>query len=82
MCDLADNITPDAPRKTKTLYFGLSTGSKLWTTWDDSNLRSIEWRIRYDLGFDGYHVAIKRLTKRKNIPCTEEFLWKLIIREP
>jgi|SRR5208283_434313 len=80
--DLSDNITPEGPQKSRTVYFGISTKSALWSTWDDSNLQKIEWLIRYDLQFDGYRVAIKRVTTRMDLPCTEEFLWKLIIRVP
>jgi hypothetical protein len=57
---------------------GLSSKSIQWRIWTEEKLTRIENLIRYDLGFDGYRVVVRRLTKAKR-PCAEEFLWKLQI---
>jgi len=77
--DLADNVTPSPPQKTWTIYLGLTARSSRWRTWSIANVEKVEWRIRYDLHFDAHSVSIRRLTPIKDQPCSEEFLWKLVI---
>lgn len=80
--DLADELMLWWKKPSRTIYMGVKTASDSWNRWSETNASKIEWRIRYDLNFDGYHVTIKRLTKTGRAPCTDEFLWKLIIRTP
>lgn len=74
--DLAYNVDEDYSR---TVIFGLSTLSSLWTKWDDLNLEKIEERIRYQFEFDGYEVDIERITEDYELPGHKEFLWRLHI---
>lgn len=68
-------------KKSGTIYFGLSGNSKKWPTWDEHRLQHMEWLIDYDLTFDReFRVKITRETEDQNLPCTEEFLWKLMIK--
>ena len=78
--DLVDNITPEGHRTTRTIYMAMTTESTRWRTWNLANVEGIERRIRSDLGSDGYRVSIRRLTPVDDGPCTEEFLWRLVIR--
>jgi hypothetical protein len=81
-CDLGD-ITDMlmGNYKSRTIYFGLSGRSKKWLAWDEACLQNIEKLIKYDLTFDGeFRVLIARDTIDENLPCTEEFIWKLNIR--
>ena len=76
--DLSDGLmTFDGSR---TIYMGVSARSTRWHQWDDENLRKIEATIRYDLSFDGYRVSIKRFGDVGS-ECSEEFVWRLKIRE-
>lgn len=87
MLDLSDRITSKVtPRKGAIVYFGLSTISDDWGVWSEKNLWTIEKAIKYDLEFDGFKVEMERVTdevcpytKKKNKPCTGEFVWKLNI---
>ncbi len=81
--DLLDSVTSE---KDVTVYFGLTTISHIWDAWTDVNLEKIENHIKYDLEFDGFNVEIERITdvicpqtKKQDIPCNTEFLWKLKI---
>jgi len=74
--DLTDAVVPFTARRT--IVLGLSTRSKLWKNWTESNLKRIEDLIRYDFGFDGLTVRIRRVSKR-SIPCEKEFRWKLSV---
>ncbi len=78
--DLADNLMHHWPRKTRLVFFGLSTRSTRWSRWDEHSLKEIERRIKYDLEFDGYRVTIDRITDNDSEPCTSEFVWGLKIR--
>lgn len=85
--NLSDNLTKNVTiKKGRTLYCGISTISNDWKIWNEKNLKKVEADIRNDLGFDGYNVNIERVTsavcpvtKKKDIPCNTEFLWKLTI---
>jgi hypothetical protein len=79
--DLADTLMPFWPYKSRTVYFGLSANSAQWTIWAEYHLREIEERIKYDFRVDNYCVSIKRITSSSELPCSEEFLWKLTIRK-
>ena len=63
-----------------TVEFGIATDSRRWLCWDEKNLSNIEGLIRYDLGFDGYSVNIRRWVGYVGMPGNEEFRWKLRIR--
>ncbi|MGD0487653.1 MAG: hypothetical protein ABSB94_10720 [Syntrophorhabdales bacterium] len=78
--DLSESIDFPPNRKRVAVHFGLSTKSVRWPIWDERRLQQIEWRIKYDLEFEGYEVTIKRLGEHGS-PCFEEFLWKLSIRD-
>ena len=77
--DLADNVTPDHPYRTRTVYFGVTARGNKWRMWNVSNVEKVEWRIRYDLRFDGHPVSIRRLTPVDDRPCSKEFLWRLVV---
>lgn len=78
--DLADTLMLSWHFSSRTVYFGLVTADPHFVRWDNDTLASMEKMIRYDLGFDGYAVSIKRISQDINMPCTEEFRWKLVIR--
>ncbi len=87
LCDIDDIVSRIiGNRRSGTIYFGLSAKSKKWPNWTEDRLQRIEELIRYDLCdlelcCDGrFSVAIERSTTVPNLPCTEEFLWKLKIR--
>ena len=84
MLDLTDSLMRSCDERTA--YFGLSSISHLWETWSEENLEEIESLIKYDLEFDGFTVEVERITdsicqytKKQDIPCTKEFIWKLDI---
>lgn len=77
--DLSDTLMLRWKFVSRTVYFGLRTFSKKWKSWDEENIKKVEWLIRYDLNFDAYSVSVKRLGD-VNVPCENEFLWKLVIR--
>jgi hypothetical protein len=87
MLDLADRLAYNVSfKEDTTVYLGLTTISHLWEAWTEENLRKVEELIKYDLGFDGFNVEIERITdvicpytKKQDIPCNEEFVWKLNI---
>jgi len=70
------------PRESRKLVFGLSSHSRQrrWEIWTERNVEQMEKLIRYDLGFDGYHVDLTRLTDI-GIPCSVELRWELRIKE-
>lgn len=77
--DLADTLMLGWPHNSRTVQLGLTTCSARWPVWTEMALEKIESLIRYDLGFDGYEVAMKRLS----VPgsrCSEEFRWSLRVR--
>lgn len=76
LIDLSDTFGDDRDQ----FCMHIKTQSKKWTIWSDDRIKWIEGRIRYDLGFDGYKVAIRRLTTQRNHPCSEEFRWMLTLR--
>jgi hypothetical protein len=77
--DLSDALMLHWPAVSRTVYLGLNTTSKRWSTWTDEAVKKIEWLIRYDLNFDAYTVSIKRLRDLGD-SCANEFVWKLNIR--
>jgi hypothetical protein len=90
--DLVDSITRNLHEgESKTVFFGLSTVSYLWDTWNQENVRKIEERIKYDLEFDGFKVDIERVTEvippprvrrpLSKLPalCSKQFVWRLNI---
>jgi hypothetical protein len=85
--DLADSLTGNVNFENKvTIYFGLTTISHIWEAWTEANLEKVEEQIKYDIEFDGFDVEIERATdaicpytKKQDIPCRNEFLWKLTI---
>ncbi len=79
--DLNDNLFQVWHSSSRTVYLGIETQSKNWPVWDEDSLKWIEERIAWDLGFDGNEVEISRYTQEIGRPCTEEFIWKLDIRE-
>ncbi|MDE1173666.1 MAG: hypothetical protein PW790_08370 [Parvibaculaceae bacterium] len=78
--DLSDGLMMNCSNKSRTVYMGVSTASTKWLAWDEAKIESIEELIKYDLTFDGYRVRLQRLGK-ENSPCSDEFKWKLLIRE-
>ena len=87
MLDLADKIGPSGSENPKVVYMGLSTYSHKWPVWNEEALKAVEEHVKYDLNFDGYRVTVERhtpavdpITKRKDRPCADEFVWKLTIR--
>jgi hypothetical protein len=78
-CDLADRLM--SRLNDRTVYLGLRTNSARWLAWDKQTVSRIEARIRYDLEFDAYRVAIERASPvgRQPIPCSTEFRWRLQI---
>jgi len=78
--DLSDNLMGFWHKPSRTVYLGMSTASDRWSQWDEKTIGRMEELIRYDLGFDGYAVVIKRLTESTQLRCAEEFRWKLRIR--
>ena len=78
--DLADRLmAPWNSGNQRTVRFGVSTKNKRWPRWNLDRVLQMERLINYDLDFDGYEVAIRRISKL-GIPCTQEFVWKLVIR--
>ncbi|MFL9896294.1 hypothetical protein [Paraburkholderia sp. RL17-381-BIF-C] len=86
--DLADALAWNiVGRDKKTVYMSLRTFSPDWQVWDDKTLTRVEGAIEYDLNFDGFKVAIERLSprvfnhgrRRVAPPCSSEFMWKLTI---
>ena len=86
--DLSDALGWNVgPGDEKTIYMGVRTYSRDWSVWDDATLKKIEKHIRYDLNFDGFDVAIKRVSpelidQRSELTaqrCADEFLWRLTI---
>lgn len=80
--DLADSLMLMSATKSRTVYLQFSTGAKGWDYWTEENVKAIEERIRYDLGFDGYRVKIepRHSILPDETPCSESLCWKLTIR--
>lgn len=76
--DLVDSLMTFRPGQ-RTFLFCLSTRSRKWARWNDRTLKEIEWRIRYDLNFDGYSATVKRVAG-EGLPCTGEAVWKVVAR--
>ncbi|MDQ7839013.1 MAG: hypothetical protein RDU59_11060 [Thermodesulfobacteriota bacterium] len=79
--DLNDNLFQAWPEGHRIVYLGVETGSKNWPVWDEASLRWIEARIEWDLEFDGNQVKVIRHTQQIGFPCTQEFIWRLDIRD-
>ena len=78
--DLSDTLMLGHDANQLTVEFGVATNSRRWSYWDEEKLAIIESLIRYDLGFDGYGVTIRRWGGYVGMPCDMEFRWKLRIR--
>jgi hypothetical protein len=76
--DLSDYLMLWWPHASRTIYMNLKSKSTKWESWSESNLKSIEDLIRYDLDFDGYRVSITRVSSIGG-KCVEYFRWKLMI---
>lgn len=79
--DLNDNLFQVWTSNHRTVYLGIDTLSKTWHVWDEEALKWIESRIVWDLEFDGNEVEVERHTKQIGRPCTEEFNWKVDMRD-
>ena len=79
--DLNDNLFQVWDSSSRTVYLGIETKSKNWPVWDEDSLKWIEARIVWDLEFDGNEIGVSRHTRQVGRPCTEEFIWKLNIRD-
>ena len=79
--DLNDNLFQVWDSDSRTVYLGVETESKNWPVWDEDSLKWIEERIAWDLEFDGNEVDISRHTQKIGRPCTEEFIWRLDMRD-
>ncbi|HOY87242.1 MAG TPA: hypothetical protein PL131_12945 [Methylotenera sp.] len=77
--DLSDTIMLNCKKASRTIYMGIFIESPKWQTWSEDEVIAIENLVRYDLGFDAYSVSIKRMAEI-DIPCSNEFRWKLLIR--
>lgn len=77
--DFADEIMLFWYKNQRTVIFGLTIRDGRLRSWDLALIDKVEWLLRYDFGFDGYRVIIKRLTDLGG-PLTDEFRWKLMIR--
>ena len=78
--DLFDELFQLWDKASRTIYLGFSTNSKKWSNWDEKNLSTIEAVIRYDLTFDGNKLKMTRISLNAGANCSEEFVWKIIIR--
>lgn len=79
--DLCDELMLWWEKSSRTIYMGLNIKCDGWSIWDEETLSTVERLIRYDISFDGYRVTIKRVATKRRAKCTEEFLWKLVVRE-
>lgn len=79
--DLNDNLFQVWGSSNRTVHLGIETESKNWPVWDEESLNWIEERITWDLEFDGNEVDVERHTQNVGSPCTEEFIWRLNIRD-
>jgi hypothetical protein len=86
MEDLADLLGHLVGPDSVTVFIGFSTISHKWNEWSEEKLKYIEGQIKYDLGFDGFDVKVQRhtsavdpITKKKDRPGEDEFLWKVTI---
>jgi len=79
--DLNDNLFQVWDTNSRTVYIGIETESKNWPVWDENSLKWIEDRISWDLEFDGNEVDVSRHTQEIGRPCTEEFIWRLDMRD-
>lgn len=75
--DFSDELMLNWGPGQRTIYFGLRLAQG--DEWSDKLVEECEWRIRYDLNFDGYSVRIVRLSQ-VSVNFPEEYLWRLVIR--
>ncbi len=78
--DLAENLMFGWDKASRQIHFGFSTKNKHWTDWNEENISLIETVIRDDFAYDGYRVNITRTSTNIGAKCSDEFVWKLIIR--
>lgn len=62
-----------------TILFGIATRSARWTRWNEDNLARVEELIRYDLGFEGYRVWLRRKSP-VGLRSPAEFRWSVTVR--
>jgi hypothetical protein len=86
LLDVADNLGWRMDGNPITVYMGVSSISQKWPEWNEERLRQIESLVKEDLTHDGYRVKVQRHTpavqadtKKKDRPCSDEFIWKLTI---
>lgn len=79
--DLNDNLFQTWHGDTRTVHLRIESKSTNWPEWDEASLKWIEHLIAHDLEFDGNRVRISRVTKNVGMACTEEFVWKLVMRD-
>lgn len=76
--DLADTMMGFRDGQ-RTFLFGVRTLSRKWDRWTDQAMSNIEWRIKYDLSFDGYSANVTRVSGG-GLDCTREAVWKVVAR--
>lgn len=81
LSDTLGDLVDDGP---VTLYIGVTSYSHKWFWWDEKNIGHIENQIKYDFGFDGYKVKLRRHTSpninaRSKVrrQCSTEFRWEV-----
>ena len=79
--DLNDNLFQTWGSDTRTVYLGIETRSTKWLTWEEAALTWIERHIAFDLEFDGNEVEVSRHAGQVGGACTEEYIWKVVMRD-
>ena len=83
--DLFDTLTLDWPKRHRTVVLGLTCPQHSYSHWGEELLDFAEGRIRYDFEWEGCKVKLSRITASmgsKDLPCNQEFRWKLSITNP
>ena len=78
--DLHDALFQAWPENHRRAHIGLEIRSRNWPVWNEKALRWVESRIVWDFTFDGDQVKLRRRTRQKRRPCTEEFVWQVDLR--
>lgn len=79
--DLNDNLFQTWNNCERTVHLGIQTKSTNWPVWNEDSLRWIERLIVLDLEFDGNSVEVSRVTPGVDRPCTQQFIWKVVMRD-
>ncbi len=77
--DLSDSLMLSYPGSSRVVHFGIRSDSTRMSRWNEDTVKRYERLIKYDLGFDGYRVSIRRESPLGE-PCSKEFCWRLAIR--